>query len=32
MIAMIETGKKTGSVASVKKLARALAVDLEDLP
>ncbi len=31
MIAMIETGKKTGSVATVKKLARALEVDLEDL-
>jgi len=31
MIAMIETGRKTGSLATVKKLARALDVDLEDL-
>lgn len=31
MIAMIETDKKNGSVATVKKLARALAVELEDL-
>jgi mRNA interferase RelE/StbE len=31
MIAMIETDKKTGSIATVKKLARALAVELEDL-
>lgn len=31
MIAMIETDKKTGSVTTIKKLARALAVELEDL-
>ncbi len=31
MIAMIETGKKNGSVATVKKLARALGVDIEDM-
>ena len=31
MIAMIETGRKTGSIATVKRLARALAVDVEDL-
>ena len=31
MIAMIETGKKIGSVATLKKLARALEVDLEDV-
>jgi transcriptional regulator with XRE-family HTH domain len=31
MIAMIETGKKNGSVATVKKLAGALKVELEDL-
>jgi DNA-binding XRE family transcriptional regulator len=31
MIAMIETDKKTGSVATNKKLAQALKVDLEDL-
>lgn len=31
MIAMIETGRKNGSIATVRKLARALAVDVEDL-
>ena len=31
MIAMIETDKKNGSVATVKKLTRTLEVDLEDL-
>lgn len=31
MIAMIETGKKNGSIATNKKLAKALGVDLEDL-
>lgn len=31
MIAMIETGKKKGSIATNKKLAKALAIDLEDL-
>lgn len=31
MIAMIETGKKNGSVTTVKKLARALDMDIEDL-
>lgn len=31
MIAMIETGKKNGSLATAKKLARALDVDIEDL-
>jgi len=31
MIAMTETGRKTGPVTTVKKLARALAVDIEDL-
>ncbi len=31
MIAMIETAKKNGSIATNKKLAKALRVDLEDL-
>ncbi len=31
MIAMIETGKKNGSLATVKKLAAALDIEIEDL-
>jgi DNA-binding XRE family transcriptional regulator len=31
MIAMIETGKKNGSLTTIKKLAKALRVDIEDL-
>jgi len=31
MIAQIETGKKTGSILSIKKLAEALNLDLDDL-
>jgi len=31
MIAMIETGKKGGSLTTIKKLAGALRVDIEDL-
>jgi len=31
MIAMIETGRKNGSLATIKKLAGALDVDIEDL-
>jgi len=31
MIAQIETGKKNGSLTSIKKLAEALSVDLDDL-
>jgi len=31
MIAMIETGSKTGSVATLKKLATALKVDLDEI-
>jgi DNA-binding XRE family transcriptional regulator len=31
MIAMIETGKKNGSLATIKKLASALEIEIEDL-